>query len=198
VYVLPWHLYRCCVCASICYALSRLAHPHAPLTAVEPLVAGLDALEEMKARRDAGVPIVVVLDGHTEFLARELLGLARQLAGPTTQGVARAATLEELRAADKAYDALVAATRAAPLPLSPGTSLTVTQQELLYQHAGVARQMGAAVGAESGPRERDAATFHLRRAARKLSLAQARILPTAYDELPTTGVSTYLLPTTYY
>ena len=29
------------------------------------------------------------------------------------------------------------------------------------------------VGAERGPRERDAATFHLRRAARKLALAQA-------------------------
>ena len=162
----------CCVCASICHALSRLAHPHAPLAAVEPLVAGLDALEEMKARRDAGAPQVVVLDGHSEFLARELLGLARQLARPTTEGAVRAATLDELRAADKAYDALVAATRSAPLSLSPGTSLTVTQTELLYQHAGVARQIGTAVGAESGPRERDAATFHLRRAARKLALAQ--------------------------
>ena len=99
--------------------------------------------------------------------------LARQLARPTTEGAARAATLDELRAADKAYDALVAATRSAPLSLSPGTSLTVTQTELLYQHAGVARQIGTAVGAESGPRERDAATFHLRRAARKLALAQA-------------------------
>ena len=36
---------------------------------------------------------------------------ARQLAGPATQGGAPTATLEELRAADKAYDALVAATQ---------------------------------------------------------------------------------------
>ena len=76
----------CCVCASICHALSRMAHPHAPLAAVEPLVAGLDALEEMKARRDAGASQVIVIDGHSEFLARELLGLARLLARPPTEG----------------------------------------------------------------------------------------------------------------
>eukprot|EP00964_Phaeocystis_antarctica_P036186 scaffold20669_cov49-Phaeocystis_antarctica.AAC.3 len=49
--------HRCCVCASICHALSRLAHPHAPLAAVEPLVAGLDALDEMKARYLVITPI---------------------------------------------------------------------------------------------------------------------------------------------
>ena len=50
----------------------------------------------------------------------------------------------------------------------------MTQQELLYQHAGVAQQMGTVIGVEGGPRERDAATFHLRRAARKLALAQVK------------------------
>ena len=112
----------CCVCASVCHALSRIAQPYAPVAAVEPLVQGIETLDEMKAKRDAGQP-VTVLDGHSEFLARELLGLARQLSQPSgsKDGPKQLPTLEQLRAADKAYDVLVAATRTAPLPLSQST-----------------------------------------------------------------------------
>ena len=54
----------CCVCASICHALSRLAHPHAPLAAVEPLVAGLEVtgfsdVEEGQVGQTGNVPFLI-------------------------------------------------------------------------------------------------------------------------------------------
>ena len=37
----------CCVCASVCHALSRIAQPYAPVAAIEPLVQGIETLDEM-------------------------------------------------------------------------------------------------------------------------------------------------------
>ena len=62
----------------------------------------------------------------------------------------------------------------------------------LHAHRTLPVQMGAAVSAESGPRERDAATFHLRRAARKLSLAQ--VLDISRHTLPPPAISRHIPP----
>ena len=85
----------CRACSSVCHALSRIAHPQPPVAAVEPLVQGLETLDKMRARRDAGAAIVV-LDEHAQFLARELLGLARQLARVGGTATTSAATLAEV------------------------------------------------------------------------------------------------------
>lgn len=85
----------CRACASVCHALSRIAHPQPPVAAVEPLVQALETLDKMRSQRDAGAA-VVVLDEHAEFLARELLGLARQLARLGCGVTTSATTLAEV------------------------------------------------------------------------------------------------------
>lgn len=85
----------CRACASVCHALSRISHPQPPVAAVEPLVQGLETLDKMRGRRGAGAAIVV-LDEHAQFLARELLGLARQLARVGGTATTPAATLAEV------------------------------------------------------------------------------------------------------
>ena len=171
-------------CAAVCRALSRLQRAE---EATAPLVAALDALD---ARRAAGA---AVDDECEQFLAWELLCLARRLAGTgaAADGGAgggeasppRPPTLESLRAADRGFERLAAFARRRRLRLGGAVAaavqeqLHVSSQELLFQQAAALRATAAllvrrgGVGGGATPRDADAAAFHLHRAARKLALA---------------------------
>ena len=81
--------------------------------------------------------------------------------------------LDELRAADRAYERLAQmAAATGPLRLSGGShELVITHQEILFQLAQMARQIGSTLLRENTARDTEAATFYYSRAVRKLRLA---------------------------
>ncbi|KAL1527359.1 hypothetical protein AB1Y20_016029 [Prymnesium parvum] len=175
----------CRACASYCRALAKASNGEAPASAVPVLIQALDVLRE---RRAAGIPAPAA----ESFIVRELLGLSNHLSGatatsprhsrgegfPTSVGLhTHMIQVDQLRAADRALERLVEMASAQPIQLEspsgdphPG-ELVLTQQELLFKQARVAQRIGQALAEGSSQRERDAATFYLHRAVRKLRLA---------------------------
>ena len=167
----------CRACAGYCRALARASDPRPPASAVTPLLQALDTLAVRREREPQSKA-----EG---FITAELIGLAQRLVGLghvlSADGVAspragaghdlRPAGLEELRAADKAFERLVELSGASSgswlaekgLPLE-GIDLSLTQQELLFQQAVTAQRIGRAMMATGDARESDAATFYLHRA----------------------------------
>ena len=94
-------------------------------------------------------------------------------AAQQVQGSRPAPRLDELRAADRAYERLAQmAAATGPLRLSGGShELVITHQELLFQLAQMARQIGSTLICENTARDTEAATFYYSRAVRKLRLA---------------------------
>lgn len=152
----------CRACAALCKALAKASHPAPPTEAVGVLLQALDTLE---ARANSGTAVDPIADeAATEFLARELLGLGRRLgsgahysghqdsnasysanadtAAPALGG--GAPRVEELRAADRAYERLAQMAALQPLKLG-GADLVLTQEECLYQLAVQARAIGQQV-----------------------------------------------------
>jgi hypothetical protein len=75
----------CRACAGLCRALAKLSSPGPPSEAVGVLLQALDTLEQRKRRAGKEQLSVGELAAH-EFLARELLGLARRLGGAAVGG----------------------------------------------------------------------------------------------------------------
>jgi hypothetical protein len=149
----------CRACAAVCRALARV--PGGLAEAVHPIMQSMDALDARAAatkyERDGSAE-------HREFLTRELLGLARRLAG------GEGARVDELRAADRAFERLAQLAAAAPLALG-ADGLTLSPAELHFQQARTAQRIGGTLMGSSGAREQEAAAFYLHRALRKLRLA---------------------------
>ena len=200
----------CEACTALNRGLTRVAHPSPPAESVTVLLQALDTLDEREARFGSGRPIEVnsrlEAVAH-DFLARELLGLARRLGGGSLAGVTAATSqpsspkgtsslvrdpsgsgansprapataappppprLDELRAADRAYERLAQLAGAAPLKLGGKMDLVVTQVELLFQLSQQARAIGTTLMASNTARDTEAAVFYFSRALRKLRLA---------------------------
>ena len=75
----------CRACAGLCRALAKLSSPAPPSEAVGVLLQALDTLEARKRRAGKEQLSAGELAAH-EFLARELLGLARRLGGAAVGG----------------------------------------------------------------------------------------------------------------
>ena len=175
----------CRACAALCRGLARASAPAPPAEAVGVLLQALDTLDERQARLGGGSGGGASASGGVDvaaadFLARELLGLARRLgAGSATAGLhpgspgghAGVVRLDELRAADRAYERLANLAANEPLSVGGGTDLVVTQEELLFQLAQQARAIGICLMASDTVRDTEAATFYFLRALRKLRLA---------------------------
>ena len=183
----------CKACVSLCRGLSRAAAPLPPSEAVAVLVQALDTIEARAKRRAGGArggqgsaAAAELREGEEEarsFLARELLGLARRLAGVSTDqstyakevraSPAPPPRLDDLRSADRAYERLVLMAEAlGPLRLGGAShNLVVTQEELLFQQSQQARAIGVHLARENTPRAIDAALFYYQRAMRKLRVA---------------------------
>ena len=158
----------CKACAALCRALSRV--PSGPPEAVTPLLQALDTLDARAIA--AGQPHAPNDSPHFIFLARELFGLARKLCGSTTPSGVSTARLDELRAADRAYERLAQLSKThEPLRLSTATELSLTPEECFYQLANAAERAGVLLLRSSASRDREAACFYLQRASRKLRLA---------------------------
>jgi hypothetical protein len=96
--------------------------------------------------------------------------LAPTASNPMPTRAARPPRLEELRAADRAFERLVLLTERSG-PLNVG-ELVITQQELLFQLAQQARAIGSTLMRDaSSARDAEAALFYYSRAMRKLRLA---------------------------
>ena len=147
----------CRACSSLCRALARV--PSGLVEAVAPLIQAIDTVE---ARGEAGA------HEHRNFLARELHGLARRLgdaAGPTGR-------LDELRAADRAYERLAQLAQGHGLVLgNEAAELVLTQQEIYFQLANTVQHIGTTLMRSGGTRDQEAACFYFQRALRKLRLA---------------------------
>jgi len=169
----------CRACASLCRALSRMAAPAPPVDAVAPLVKALDKAQDRLTGLANRVDPTIIHD-HAQFLARELLGLARKLGGGCARGGAPP-RVEALRAADRAYERLrLHAAAVGPLRLGGPGDLELTQQEICFQQGLLAQRIGTVLMRADDPagsaaahsvRESEAACFYLQRAARKLRLA---------------------------
>ena len=236
----------CRACAGLSRALAKAAHPSPPAEAVTVLLQALDTLEARRRKASGGgpssaasgfaAPSLVLRRADdaaaNDFLSRELLGLARRLAGnipssadspPPSRGHSPNAKggsasggggvggcslysaaaahalavapprLDELRAADRAFERLAQmAARDGPLRLATAgphgasasssgdgggggggsaAELVLTHQEILFQLAQTARQIGTTLLRENTSRDTEAATFYYSRAVRKLRLA---------------------------
>mmetsp|Transcript_19996 Transcript_19996/g.50867 ORF Transcript_19996/g.50867 Transcript_19996/m.50867 type:complete len:286 (-) Transcript_19996:396-1253(-) len=158
----------CKACAALCRALARL--PSGPAEAVTPLLEALDTLDARAAASSAAASTSLSESPHRAFLIRELYGLSRRLSGPSASPNAR---LDELRAADRAYERLAQLARSThdPLQISTASELVLTPEECYFQLASTAERIGVVLMRSSELREREAACFYLQRAARKLRLA---------------------------
>ena len=113
----------CAACSSLCRALLHV--PSGLSEAVTPLLQTLETLETRCASPASPAP-QPMRDEHRDFVARELLGLARKLTG---EGTAR---LDELRAADRAFERLAQLAKVQPLCLyvAGDKEVVLTQEEV--------------------------------------------------------------------
>ena len=199
----------CRACAALCRGLARASSPSPPSEAVATIIQALDTLDERNrklylppptdattaAAQRAAPPRahVAAPEGSAEeaardFLARELLGLGRRLAGGPAVGpggqpdksafakevpVSPPPRLDELRAADRAYERLASmAAAGGPLRLGGAShELVISQEELLFQQSQQARAIGLQLARENTARATDAALFYYQRGVRKLRVA---------------------------
>ena len=160
----------CRASAALCKALSRV--PSGPVEAVTPLLQALDALDARAIA--AGEPHAPSGSPHLGFLTRELYGLARKLSCTTEPHGGAHARLDDLRAADRAYERLAQLAKThKPLRIGTQTELILTSEECFYQLAVAAERAGMALMRSGLARDQEAACFFLQRAARKLKLAGA-------------------------
>jgi hypothetical protein len=152
----------CRTCAAVCRALSRI--PTGLPEAVTTLILAIDTLEARAADPSNGNP---GLAEHRDFLVKELLGLAQKLSGFPQSN----AHLDDLRAADRAYERLAALASAQPLRVGVAADLSLTPQELFFQLANTAKRIGTTLMHSSSARDQEAACFYLQRSVRKLRLA---------------------------
>lgn len=176
---------RLCKAASmLCRALAKV--PGGLIEAVSIEISAIDEIEQRTLAASAASngtqgaasprkPGVLALSAeaeeHRDFLARELLGLARTLSGSAD---GRSARLDELRAADRAYERLAQLTKEKPLRIGSTVGIVLTQEELFFQLADTAQRIGMSLLRLGSARDQEAACFYLQRAARKLRLAGLR------------------------
>ena len=167
----------CAACAAVCRVQRRLAAPRAPAAAVDTLCSALDTLDAWAARDGP------VAGAEVDFLWRELWGLSRSLCAADQIG---APTLEALRAADRCLERIAAVGLRRPLLIETSSlgdrdnEVRLTAEEILFQQADIAQRSADAcitqsnsAPAEMRQRDREAATFFLNRAVRKIKLAGA-------------------------
>ena len=158
----------CRASAALCRALARV--PSGPVEAVTPLLQALDALDARAIA--AGEPHTPSGSPHLGFLTRELYGLARKLSCMTEPHGGAHARLDDLRAADRAYERLAQLAKThKPLRIGTQTELILTSEECFYQLAVAAERAGMVLMRSGLARDQEAACFFLQRAARKLKLA---------------------------
>ena len=147
----------------MCRALSRI--PAGLPEAVTTLLQAIDTLEARSAADPANE--LPGMAHHREFIVRELLGLAQKLSGSHES----TGHLDDLRAADRAYERLALLASDQPLPVGVAAELLLTPQVLFFQLANNAQRIGTTLMRSSSARDQEAACFYLQRSVRKLRLA---------------------------
>lgn len=183
----------CRACAALCRGLARAAAPSPPAEAVTVLLQALDTIEErskayQRNSTSAAAAARGVDEAAGEFLARELLGLAKRLGGvagsrpssPTSKpsspstptgasssfaaAMAPVPRLDELRAADRAFERLVALAAIAPLPMGGANDLVITQRACRPIAPAL---IGRCCACPRGPRGRPSLIHRVRACARR-------------------------------